>query len=377
MPSNSGIFRFCCSLQVFAAVLLAVGCGEPDIRTYTVPRIVSNVKPVAPVGPMMQTGTPGAAQRMLGGILLTGKQAWFFKVTADPELLEKQEPELKKWIESVRLDGEGNPTWKLPTDWRALEGNAFRFATIRMGSTEQAPELSVSQLPQGDDVDNYLLANLNRWRGQLQLPPWTVEEMRRDMQQLTAGEQKVYYVSLEGTSGGGGMTPPFAGGGAAPPRGTPPVGPAVAPNPADTIPEESGLSFDKPEAWEQVQPASSFTMLAFRAAEGETKLDVTVSQLGGDAGGMLPNVNRWRGQLQLPPIDEAQLATDLKDIPSELGKAKWVEIVDKSEPHRAIFAAIISGPEATWFVKAQGNAALADKQRQAVLDFVNSLKPGK
>ena len=34
------------------------------------------------------------------------------------------------------------------------------------------------------------------------------------------------------------------------------------------------------------------------------KADVNVAEMGGEGGGLLANVNRWRGQLGLPPIDE-------------------------------------------------------------------------
>jgi hypothetical protein len=272
----------------------------------------------------------------------------------------------KKWIESVRIAAGDNPTWELPAGWEAQAGNQFRFATIKMGSGPDAPELSVSKLDQGEGADQnaYLLANLNRWRGQLQLPEWSVEEMLAGIERIKAGDHSVVYVDMAGKGGSGGMTPPFA---------NRPPPPRVDVPPSATA-DNGGFDFVKPEPWQQVQPTSSIVQLAFRAKEDDATLDITVTQLGGPAGGTAANVNRWRGQLQLPPLDDAELAAALKDVPSGLGEAKWIEIVDTSEPKRAIYAAIINGKEATWFVKAMGSAAVAEKEKANTLEFIKSLK---
>ncbi len=366
MLADASFLRLVLAVSI---LLLASGCYEPEIKSYTVPRITnSNVKP--PVGPAMPgtAATTGSPQRMLGGLLLAGKTAWFFKVMDDPAAVEPQVEAFKKWVETVRIESSDNPTWELPKDWEAQAGNQFRFATIKMGSGLDAPELSVSKLEQGEGADKnaYLLANLNRWRGQLQLPEWSVEEMLAAIEHIKAGERSVVYVDLKGTGGSGGMTPPFAN--------RPPPPRVDVPPPATNASDNGGFDFEKPESWQQVQPTSAIVQLAFRAKEEDAILDITVTQLAGPAGGTLANINRWRGQLQLPPTDETALAAELKDVPSGLGAAKWIEIVDTSDPKRAIYAAIINGKEATWFLKAMGSAAVAEKEKANLLEFIKSLK---
>ena len=60
-----------------------------------------------------------------------------------------------------------------------------------------------------------------------------------------------------------------------------------------------------PPTWEQVQKESSFRFASFTAKD--TNLDISISFLPGNGGGDLGNINRWRGQLGLPNINESQL----------------------------------------------------------------------
>ena len=52
---------------------------------------------------------------------------------------------------------------------------------------------------------------------------------------------------------------------------------------------------------------------------------VNVSSSAGDGGGLAANVNRWRGQLGLPPEDE--ISTVTIDVPG--GKAQLVDMSGK------------------------------------------------
>src|SRR5690242_1458945 len=67
---------------------------------------------------------------------------------------------------------------------------------------------------------------------------------------------------------------------------------------------------DVPEGWEAV-PARQFQVAAYEVRDGSRKASVSVSSAGGD---VTANVNRWRGQIGLAPLDAAQIADQAQKI---------------------------------------------------------------
>ena len=66
------------------------------------------------------------------------------------------------------------------------------------------------------------------------------------------------------------------------------------------------LAWNLPEGWENLPPTQFRT--ANFGIDGDPELECYLTELGGDGGGLLANVNRWRGQMSLAPIGEAELA---------------------------------------------------------------------
>jgi hypothetical protein len=88
---------------------------------------------------------------------------------------------------------------------------------------------------------------------------------------------------------------------------------------------------------------------------------------------MAANVNRWRGQLGLPPISE--IFTTPLDVAG--GKAQLVEMsgtnAQTGQPSQLI-AVIVSQPDQTWFYKLMGDAKVVAGQKDAFVQFVQSAK---
>ena len=87
----------------------------------------------------------------------------------------------------------------------------------------------------------------------------------------------------------------------------------AAPNAGTTVPSVAPptsdgprLTCDTPQGW---TPGSAGGMrkLAFVVQDGERKVEITAIDLAASAGGLLPNVNRWRGQIQLGEITQEEL----------------------------------------------------------------------
>jgi hypothetical protein len=155
----------------------------------------------------------------------------------------------------------------------------------------------------------------------------------------------------------------------APPFARRPMGPIDRVAPERPIEASAHPSWKTPDGWSEQQPASRM-LLASYSVHGKTggKAEVTVSMLSGEGGGLLANVNRWRGQLGLSPITENEIPQMTSKI--DLGAIKMTEVnLTAQDGSRAMHALIVPRDENTWFYKMTGDpAALAD-QKKSFMEF--------
>ena len=132
----------------------------------------------------------------------------------------------------------------------------------------------------------------------------------------------------------------------------------------------------KPDGWSE-QPASEMRLGSFKVNGPDgTSADVSVVAFPGEAGGLVSNINRWRGQLELPPLEEKQLPETIQRTEIQGAPAFFVDLQtaeNSSKPSR-ILGAVLQRPSRTWFVKMTGPPALLESQRQKFSDFVNSFR---
>lgn len=218
-----------------AAVLIFAfnGCGQRDeIASYEVPK-PELVDPTLVSRPAAENAV-ATEQQTLGVIVPAGQMSWFFKLTGPKDAVTPLEDTFLDFVKTIKLspDEGAEPKWTLPAGWQQLPGSQFRFATLRMpdpSGSGKPQEITVSQA--GGDM----LANVNRWRGQLSLPPVSASDLSATAKKLEIDGREATYVSLVGTgsgSMGGGSAPfaPFAGGKLPPDH--PPIGDAKIPGEA-------------------------------------------------------------------------------------------------------------------------------------------------
>ena len=208
--------RFAVVLTLWSLFLL--GCNKPEeIERYTVDKLPASTPPEstasspAPASPAAAASS-AAKDRMLAAIVVDGSQGWFFKVTGPKDALEAKTDQFHAFIKSLKF-ADGKPQWTLPDGWAEQPGSAMRFATLQLGAGEPPLELSVIGLPkQGVADDEYALMNINRWRGQMQLPPITVEQLPAETTTLQLEGTQATLVNLIGSAAPGGMGGgPFSG----------------------------------------------------------------------------------------------------------------------------------------------------------------------
>lgn len=137
-------------------------------------------------------------------------------------------------------------------------------------------------------------------------------------------------------------------------------------------PPPGSIHWTKPSGWTQ-KPAGGmrFATLGVPTQAGEAELAVVM--LAGDAGGNLANVNRWRGQLGLDPIDDSQLARVSESVKSLAGTSLVVQVAG-ADGKSGLLAAILPQAHQTWFFKLTGNSGATREARPAFLKFLASLR---
>lgn len=134
-----------------------------------------------------------------------------------------------------------------------------------------------------------------------------------------------------------------------------------------------------PRGWQE-KPGSGFRYATFVIpGSGALTGDLSVTVLEGDAGGLLSNVNRWRGQIGLTELTDAQLSGASKKIHpngrsmSLVSFASADNLIDGQYKKRLMAAVYASGGK-SWFFKLTGEDRLVQSAERDFLKFLESLK---
>ena len=305
--------------------------------------------------------------------------------------------------------------WKLPPGWKEVPPGQMRVASFVVeGKDGHQADVSIVPLPglAGDD-----LANVNRWRGQLSQPAITEEEMGKSAQPVQMAGESAKLFDEAGTvpdSGAnarilaailrrGGVAwffkmtgddalvaqqkpafvnflssiqfaPSSAG-------GLPPDHPSlgdVGPAAGGSSPGDSGKpQWNAPPTWQETSGGPMLFAKFQITGDGDAQAAVNIGVLGKEGGGFLANVNRWRGQLGLAPMGEADLMKEAGSLDVAGGKAMVIDMngTDARTQQKArMIGAIVSRPGQTWFYKLMGNDQLVARESAAFTNFVQTVK---
>ena len=317
---------------------------------------------------------------------------------------EKEAPSMQA---SPAATGPAQIKWQTPAGWTELPAGQMRVALFSVKNKEnQEAQTTIIPLPNLAGKD---LENVNRWRGQVGLEPINASILTTQVQTVAiagmdgqlydmagtppdqnqairilgailnregmtwfvkmtgpdslVASQKSIFIDFLKTLSFTATTP--ADTGAAPLRvqNTAPATPAV---PAPALP-----AWKTPEPWKQINPGPMQVAKFQTASEIGASAEVTVAVFPGDVGGTLANVNRWRGQIGLPPIEQNDL--DKVTAPFDLGgnKAILVDMLSEQSKVRMV-AAIVPKAGQTWFYKLAGQDPMVGREKDAFLKFVQS-----
>jgi len=330
---------------------------------------------------------------MLAALVPHGSDAWSFKLAGPAEAVGKYTERFDALVQTVTFPdaASGEPQWKLPEGWTQEAGGAqMRFATVKIPDSQPPLELTVAKVSWGSAEETQeILANVNRWRGQMQLPPIGEEDLADETRplKLAADQSKAVAVDLTGRLKAGGMSPPFAskGGKGELPAGHPPVGEKTvsaktggresngAKNSTQIADPNLPFTCELPAGWRPAKEKKMFSVATFAVEKDAQRVDITVTQA---AGGLLMNVNRWRGPVQLPPVSETELESLLNPYKVDGHPAQMIRLFspkDAEEP-LAIVAVVAEMAEGTWFFRMSGPPDLVEDQQSNFDKFMASIK---
>ena len=160
------------------------------------------------------------------------------------------------------------------------------------------------------------------------------------------------------------------------PPSHPPISGMDSPGTAPTAAAGDQPIWTVPSGWKEGQLAQFLVAKFVISGSGDAVASVNVSQLSGDGGGLLANLNRWRAQLGQPPDSEA----DLVKLPTLDASGVKATVADftgtdarSGKPARLVGVVLPLNGQ-TWFYKLMGDAATVDRQKDALMKFVQSAK---
>jgi hypothetical protein len=134
----------------------------------------------------------------------------------------------------------------------------------------------------------------------------------------------------------------------------------------------ASLQWNAPSGWTE-KPPSSMRVGSYDVPGQAGPADMSIVVLSGQAGGDLANVNRWRGQLGLSPIDEAELARTARHVKSPAGDVMVVDIGGAEAGGKRMLAGMMSRSGETWFFKLNGPDATVSGARGNFMKLLESV----
>jgi hypothetical protein len=147
-----------------------------------------------------------------------------------------------------------------------------------------------------------------------------------------------------------------------------------SPQMAAMPPRDAGapqIKWETPESWTEVPP-SSMRYASFSAlAENGDKIDISVVTFPGEGGSDADNVNRWRGQIGLAPVDASAVTSQVIPLKSADTTFSTTDIVGAKARTIAAWA---RHDGRVWFFKATGTNAAVEKEKPNFVKFIESVR---
>ena len=300
--------------------------------------------------------------------------------------------------------------WTTPATWQELAPTSIRIGNFAVpGNGGGKAEVGIFSFPGAVGTE---LGNVNRWRGELQLPPAdedkivseaiTIDSMPGRLYDIsgpsartvvaslprnkatwffkmrgdkdTVAEAKPVYLEFLKSihfSGAAGEAPPASAKSEAAKAHASMFATATAENPGNEP------QWTLPANWTE-KKTGPMIFKSYSAASGQGKAaSVNISFFPGDVGGTFANVNRWRAQLGLPAVTHDKLDSVTQPLDTAGGKATLVDFTGTdartTQPARLV-AVMVPHGDKTWFYKLSGDGMAVEYQKESFVKFVQTVQ---
>lgn len=337
----------CCLLLVL--IVGFTGCSEtPEIRQYSISKERSDLGSIGmtdlPSRRKVQSET--RETRMFVAIAERESATWFFKVTGTPKQVASKENEWTGILKTIQFSDNDQPVWVLPGNWQQKPASGMRFATLQsVDPPESMVEISISQLGPSQN----LLANVNRWRQQLGLPPINESELKLGNLEAEAGTLKTFDETGEMTTAASPMRP------------------------APEKPADSPFTYDAPDGWTN-GATSSIVRLRLVQGKADNPTQITVTQLLAGNNEWLPNAQRWATQAGMDSEPE-NMENLTEPVTIDGIEGKLISLISESEKQEtAIVGAMIVKQDLAWFFKLVGSPENVSRYEKEFEKFIASFR---
>ena len=353
-------------MSLVLSLHVSFGCGRREqIKTYLVPKpeIVYRDNHAPP------------SDRILAAIVLREQTGWFFKISGANDFVNAQTEDFQAFIRGLQFSEERDKPlrWKVPSGWTEKPGAGMRYATIQIDSSEDKPlEMTVIPLPvTAGNQEAYLLSNINRWRNELGLESIGPQQLSDAIEPIDVAEAEAWIMNTGGRlQPNATRSPPFASMNRSAPR-TP-----------RTPPRDIKITYELPPGWErgqQVVSRGGITIrfdAAFEVVDENQRVEVTVTKFPTNMANPLRNINRWRSQIGLSSIADAELEALLQSTVVDNSDAHRIEMTSSEdvEQRETIIAVIVKKTDYVWFIKLRGDFDLVGRERSHFDDFLKSIQ---
>jgi hypothetical protein len=291
--------------------------------------------------------------------------------------------------------GMTTPSVKVPPNWEPQRLTEMRQASFLVHGANGATA-DVSFVKLGPAAGN-VLDNVNRWLGQLGQPPLTPDKLTTTIQKLATPHGEADVVDLSGKPENGDISKDGRilaaiasddGTSFYKMRGNPDVVGAEKDNflkwvvamrsapagnetvaSAEPAAEKPEIKWDVPADWSPA-PASAMRYASFAATtDNGEKLDISVVTFPGDGGSDLGNINRWRQQIGLPPVE----GTPNNVTPLKTNDTTF-STVDLAASNSRMLAAWTRKDGRAWFFKLTGPNDAVEKEKPEFVKFIQSVR---
>ncbi len=305
--------------------------------------------------------------------------------------------------------GTDHLTWTTPSTWQELPPTSIRLGNfIVKGSGDAKAEVAIFSFPGSVGTE---LENVNRWRNELKLPPISANQVESAPVTVDSFEGKLYEIPGASTETVAVSLPRNGSTWFFKMKGDKDVVADAEPvfrdflktvrfnSASPTAPHDASLDgaaavhgdtaggsgadkgaepeFAVPANW---KPGQAGPMI-FKAYEATTdagkSATVTISFFPGDVGGLFANVNRWRRQMSLPPVEENDLGGVTKPMTTRGGPATTVDFsgtnAKTGQPGRLV-AVVVPHGDNTWFYKLTGDDQAVGAEKERFLKFVQTVQ---